>query len=47
MEGTQMIETKKDHYIMIADGINYGEHEVSWYRNHIEKIDNVITIELK
>ena len=47
MEGTQMIETKKDHYIMIVDGVNYGEHEKSWYRNHIGIIDSTITIELK
>tara|TARA_R110000803_G_C11755759_1_gene293195 strand:+ start:45 stop:182 length:138 start_codon:yes stop_codon:yes gene_type:complete len=38
----QCIPTKKDHFILIIDGINNGEKERSKLRHIIGEIDNKI-----
>ena len=42
MEGTKILETKKDYYLLMVKGITIGELEKSQLRHLIETIDNAI-----
>ena len=43
MNDIQLIETKKDHYRLMANGVDiFGEQERSFWRHLIEVTDNKI-----
>ena len=39
---TQFVETRKDYFIAVLDGVATKEYHRSQWRNHIEIIDNQI-----
>tara|TARA_R100000951_G_scaffold92850_1_gene81315 strand:- start:29 stop:178 length:150 start_codon:yes stop_codon:yes gene_type:complete len=44
MKDTKIIETKKDHYLLMIEGVTIGQFERSQLRHLIEIIDNTIAL---